>query len=206
MPTPPGQLTTQTPGGFVLFWNFVVPLTVLLNIQKFGIRTHELGLIVALLINPHLLGWIVYYPFIAWINTIFLIMWIERILRRWAWYRIYTLSFLKRLAVFGLFLAVPGVIMTYIWLPIYDVLPYVIMFLTNCENKDLLSLYRDALLLLVAFVLLLHSIYFYNYYYGCIPYHGCKAFCPRPNACKKKTATCCESASSQSDECSDDYY
>ncbi|XP_059166767.1 uncharacterized protein LOC131949025 [Physella acuta] len=158
----PGLVTPQTPSMSAVFWNLVAPLTLLLTIEKLGIRTYELGLIIALCINPHIIGYVVYYPILAWTDTIFLMMWVEKMLRRWAWYRMFDESFLKTLVVFTFFYAVPILFMMFVWVPIFYALPSVMAYITTTLSHGQLFSFRDVLKLLLALGLMSHSIYLYR--------------------------------------------
>uniref|UniRef100_A0A2C9L0E3 Uncharacterized protein n=1 Tax=Biomphalaria glabrata TaxID=6526 RepID=A0A2C9L0E3_BIOGL len=198
-PTHPetGPVLPNVPGDFYIFWNILVPLSLLANIYHFGVRTHELGLILLLWLNPFLLRLIVQSPILSWLNTIFIIIWLERIMKRWAWFKIYTCTFLRNLMLLLLFLVIPGLLMNYIWLPIYNALPTWLERYFHCHNKTMLRLYSSIILLLISVGMLLHAIYFYTHSCGCIPLPSCpKMPCCLSNKKKRKCISSSDSSSS----------
>ncbi|KAH9489877.1 hypothetical protein Btru_051818 [Bulinus truncatus] len=195
----PGPMLPNVPGNFYMFWNILVPLSLLMNIKHFGLRGHEIGLVALLWVNPFLLKYIVQSPLLSWANTIFIILWMERILKRWAWYRIYTFTFFRNLVLLMLFLAIPGFIMNYIWIPLYLSLPEWLEANSLCHNKSMLKMYSSIILLLFSVALLLHSIYFYTNSCGYITLPKC----PKMPCCfmKKKERVCTSSGSESSSSC-----
>ena len=48
------------PGNFYIFWNILVPLSVFINVHHCGLRPHEIGLLMALSLNPIVLKYVLH--------------------------------------------------------------------------------------------------------------------------------------------------
>ncbi|BFZ05946.1 hypothetical protein BsWGS_08985 [Bradybaena similaris] len=100
----------QSPGDYFILWNVLVPLSVIPSMLHYGPRMHELLLFIALLLNPYLMERIAQNYFLSWIATLFLIVVIQQVMARWAFYRIYSRRFFFQLAVLIAFVVIPDMI------------------------------------------------------------------------------------------------
>lgn len=169
------------PGDFVIFWNILVPLSVILNIRHFGLRFHEVILAILLALNPIILKYIQHNPAISWVVSLFLIMWIERVLRRWSWYRIYSWNFFKSAILVALFIVVPSLIKRLTWNTFLDLVLNGLQRVLPGEPDDYLKQARDLVVLVIVSIFLLHSFYFYST-------SVCSATCKKE---RKKERTAC---------------
>ncbi|XP_012943975.1 uncharacterized protein LOC106013274 [Aplysia californica] len=175
------------PGEFFIFWNVLVPLSVLLNIRHFGLRAHELGLAVALALNPYLLKFVLHNPLVSWGVALFLIIWIERVLRRWSWYRIYSFTFLKSALMVVVFIAIPSLCMRYLWRPVTRSLLSGLQKLAPGQPAEYMVQARDVIALCFSVGVFLHSLYFHSQCNRCIGKSPCpssagKTFFKRPKS------------------------
>jgi len=156
------------PGGFFLFWNVLVPLSVLMNVRNHGLCVHEIGLFIALALNPFLLKYVLTSPVLAWALAMFLIIWIQRVLKRWSGAKIYTLSFLRSLIMLTVFIVVPSTLIRFVWDGLCENVTKALRLVAPGAPCDTLMQARDLALLVGAVTLLLHSFYFYNRKNKCV--------------------------------------
>ncbi|KAK3773025.1 hypothetical protein RRG08_061325 [Elysia crispata] len=147
----PALSTRQSPGGYFYFWNLLVPLSVLLNVHEFGLGTHEAGLMLALGVGPHIFEGLI---------QMFLFIWIERIMRRWPWYQIYSCCFAKSLLLALALIAVPSLIMRWLWYPLYRGIPKAIKYANSDMSEKSVEAITDGFLLIASVLLLMHSLHF----------------------------------------------
>lgn len=147
-----------SPGGYFYFWNLLVPLSVLLNVLHFGLSIHEAGLILALAIGPHIFEGLVQNMFLLWAVVMFLFIWIERILWRWPCYQIYSCCFASSLLLLFLLVAVPTLLIRWLWYPLYRGIPRSVRYLRPDLSEKTSEDFADALLLIGSVLLLMHSL------------------------------------------------